>query len=187
MDDLSAMLGQILGSEEGMAQLRNAAAALGLGGQSTPPPGPQSAGQGAEGTPDLSGLAATLQNLLGKGNQTPAPEAPQQTPDLSGLASMLSGLMGSGGDTGGGNGAPAGTGLPNIDLNTILTLQKAYAAFTARDKNTELLQALRPHFSEERQKKVDDAIRILGLVKILPLLKESGILDGLGGILGGES
>ena len=40
------------------------------------------------------------------------------------------------------------------------------------DKRTELLMALRPHLSEERQKRVDNAIKILRVIEMLPLLQE---------------
>lgn len=43
------------------------------------------------------------------------------------------------------------------------------------DNNTKLLLALKPHLSVDRRKKVDKAISILKIIKILPLLKESGL------------
>ncbi|HCH28078.1 MAG TPA: hypothetical protein DEW35_01075 [Ruminococcaceae bacterium] len=45
------------------------------------------------------------------------------------------------------------------------------------DKRTALLSALRPNLSPEKQKKVDTAIKLLKLIDMLPLLKESGILN----------
>lgn len=39
--------------------------------------------------------------------------------------------------------------------------------------------ALRPLLSEGRQKKVDEAIQILQMLRLLPLLKESGSFSGL--------
>ena len=38
--------------------------------------------------------------------------------------------------------------------------------------------ALKPHLSEERSKKVDDAVKIMQLIKLLPLIKESGLFGG---------
>ena len=52
-----------------------------------------------------------------------------------------------------------------------------FSSMHADDKNTELLRALKPHFSEERAKKVDDAVRILQLIRLLPLVRESGLLN----------
>lgn len=43
---------------------------------------------------------------------------------------------------------------------------------TDREK---LLLALRPHLKEERRQRLDTAVRILKLIEIAPLLKDSGI------------
>ena len=45
------------------------------------------------------------------------------------------------------------------------------------DKRCELLMALRPHLSEERQQRVDRAVKILRVIDMLPLLQESGIFE----------
>lgn len=70
---------------------------------------------------------------------------------------------------------------PQLDLNTLMMMQRAVSMFGQDDKNTELLRALKPHFSPERAKKVDDAIRIIQLIRLLPLAKEMGLLDKLKG------
>ncbi len=70
---------------------------------------------------------------------------------------------------------------PSLDLNTLMLLQRAVSALNQDDQNTELLRALKPHFSEDRAKKVDDAIRILQLIRLLPLVKELGIFNRLKG------
>ena len=40
------------------------------------------------------------------------------------------------------------------------------------DDTTRLLHALRPFLSEERQQKLDEATKMLQLVKILPVIKQ---------------
>ena len=45
--------------------------------------------------------------------------------------------------------------------------------------NTALLKSLRPLLKEERRHKVDEAIRIMHLLSLLPVLQQSGILKGL--------
>lgn len=72
-------------------------------------------------------------------------------------------------------------GIPGLDLNTIMLMQRAISALNQDDQNTELLRALKPHFSEERAKKVDDAIRILQLIRLLPLVKDLGLFNRLKG------
>ena len=47
------------------------------------------------------------------------------------------------------------------------------------DPRTNLLIALKPHLSEHKREKVDTAIKILRLLELLPLLKESGVLGKL--------
>ena len=47
------------------------------------------------------------------------------------------------------------------------------------DERTALLKALKPLLSESRRKKADEAIKILRLVSLLPLLRESGLLEKL--------
>lgn len=45
------------------------------------------------------------------------------------------------------------------------------------DSRTKLLLALKPHLTEKRRQKVDSAIKLLKLIELLPLIKESGMLD----------
>lgn len=47
------------------------------------------------------------------------------------------------------------------------------------DKRTNLLTALKPHLSDPKREKVDTAIKILRLLDLLPILKESGVLGKL--------
>ena len=49
------------------------------------------------------------------------------------------------------------------------------------DDNTKLLLALKPHFSDRRKEKVDQAVKIMHLLSLLPLIKDSGLLGGLFG------
>lgn len=49
----------------------------------------------------------------------------------------------------------------------------------ANDKSVELLLALKPHLSSERQKKLDTAIKLLKIYSVLPLIKDSNILGDL--------
>ena len=53
------------------------------------------------------------------------------------------------------------------------------AALREPDRNILLLQALRPFLEPERQKRVDEAVKLLHLMRLAPLLQESGLLSGL--------
>ena len=67
---------------------------------------------------------------------------------------------------------------PPLDANTLLLLQQAAGVFQKNDANTDLLRALKPHFSPERAARVDDAIRILQLLRLLPILTAGGFFRG---------
>lgn len=45
------------------------------------------------------------------------------------------------------------------------------------DERSRLLLALKPHLSPPRREKVDTAVKLLKLIDLLPLLKDSGIFD----------
>ncbi len=104
----------------------------------------------------------------------PAPNSPGL--DMNQLGALLS-QFGLGQNT-----VPSAPQLPSIDMNTILQIQKAMQLFAHGNKNVDLLRSLRPLLSEKRQKKVDDAVRIMQLIQMLPMLKESGLF-GSGGVL----
>ena len=63
----------------------------------------------------------------------------------------------------------------------ILKLQQVMSAFHNEDDNTRFLQALRPLMREDRRHKVDEVLKMMKLFSLIPLLKESGILDNLFG------
>lgn len=47
---------------------------------------------------------------------------------------------------------------------------------TKNDEDTALLLALRPHLKEERQQKVDKAVKLLKLLDVFKTLKNTGLL-----------
>ncbi len=49
-------------------------------------------------------------------------------------------------------------------------------AMNQKDKNSELLLALKPHLREDKQEKVDKTIKILKLLAIWNVIKDSGLL-----------
>ncbi len=46
---------------------------------------------------------------------------------------------------------------------------------SGNDPKTQLLYALKPHLSEPRREKVDTAIKIIKLIEILPIIKDTGL------------
>ena len=45
------------------------------------------------------------------------------------------------------------------------------------DSRTQLLSALKPHLSEPKREKVDTAIKILRMLELLPLIKDTGLFN----------
>ena len=64
----------------------------------------------------------------------------------------------------------------NFDFSMLTKLQDIMGAVSQKDKNTDLLLALKPHLKEERQQKIDKAIKIMKLLAIWKVLKDSGML-----------
>ncbi len=70
-----------------------------------------------------------------------------------------------------------GSGMPDMEM--IMKLMTIVGTLNQQDKNTELLAALRPHLSEEKQKRLDKAAKLLKLAAVYSAAKESGALNNL--------
>ncbi len=171
MDDLSQQIKQILSDPQSIQQIQSMMNSLGLGG---------------------------AQNGDGQSSQTPQSPPPQSSETQSGgldpaaLAGMLRSLgLGSGPQAGGTNTAPSpqsasvqnplgalGGVTPEM-LQTVSRIAPLLSQINREDDSTRLLRALRPLLSSSRQKKLDEAIKILQMMRLLPLLKESGVFSGL--------
>ena len=117
---------------------------------------------------DLSSLLLALQQGAAQNGTNSAGQAPQG-PNLQALLSAL-------------QGSPSGANAPAISMDTILKIQRTMQALSRSNPNIDLLRAMRPLLSPRRARKVDDAIRIMQLIQLLPALKESGLFA-----LGGDS
>lgn len=114
----------------------------------------------------LSQLAGLL-SPSGSGQEASDTASPQHTAaaappfDLGALAGLdLSALLGTPG---------GGSGLDMAMLGRIL---QAVNSLSAPDPNTQLLMALQPFCGTARRKKVEDAARMLQLLRLLPLLQD---------------
>ena len=66
----------------------------------------------------------------------------------------------------------------NGELMSALTkFAPMMSGFSEDDDVSRLLQALRPFLSAEKQQKLDRAQRLMKLVRIIPLIKDSGIFN----------
>jgi hypothetical protein len=66
----------------------------------------------------------------------------------------------------------------NFDPALMLKLTQAFNVMQKGDPKIDLLVALKTNLSEPRRKKVDEAIQIMRLINMMPILKEQGFLFG---------
>lgn len=102
----------------------------------------------------IKGLGGMLGLNTNNSNNNPLPPQPQQQKS----ANPLEGLLG------------------DDSLGMITKMMPLLSSFKQEDDSTRLLAALRPFLSEPRQKKLDEAKKMLQLIKLLPLIKKTGIL-----------
>lgn len=68
-----------------------------------------------------------------------------------------------------------------LDLGMMAKAAALLGAAGSSSNDEKLLLALRPLLREENRSKVDTAVRLLKLISLLPLLKDSGLFGGKGG------
>lgn len=68
------------------------------------------------------------------------------------------------------------SGIKAEDMQTIMSLISRFNS-TRDDDRTRLLMALKPHLSEPKREKVDTAVKILKMLELLPLIRESGLIN----------
>lgn len=61
-------------------------------------------------------------------------------------------------------------------LGTMMKLVPLISSVNSDDKYDDFLRSLRPLLSGARQKKLDESSKFIKLIKILPMLKENGII-----------
>ncbi len=67
--------------------------------------------------------------------------------------------------------------LPDgFDIGKMMGLMSVFKN-QKQDHRSELLLALKPHLSEHRREKVDQAVKLLKIIALLPVLREQGLLD----------
>ncbi len=70
----------------------------------------------------------------------------------------------------------SGGGLDPMQITKIMSVM-SHLKQSSDDNRSRLLLALKPHLSTPRQEKVDTAIKLLKLLELLPLLKDSGLFE----------
>ncbi len=89
--------------------------------------------------------------------------SPEEMERLKGIASSLApSLM-----------PTENTASPQIPSGLLSIMQ----GINSKDDKTDLIKALKPFLSVEKQQRADEAMRLLKLMRILPLLRELNIND----------
>lgn len=68
---------------------------------------------------------------------------------------------------------------PGFDFSAVMKIGGLLGAASSDDKNTGLLLALRPHLSPNRREKLDKMVKLLKLIAVYKVAKESGLIDEL--------
>lgn len=84
------------------------------------------------------------------------------------------------GKTDSGGREPSESSEPTSDggINPLAIMQ-LLGSISVQDKNCDLLMALKPHLSLEKQQKIDKAVKVLKLYNAFITMRENGLLDDL--------
>lgn len=100
------------------------------------------------------------------------------------LAAMLSGGLNDPSDgSSAGTDASGDTALPNFGGIDLAAIMQLLGALSSDDKDCGLLLALRPHLSEEKQRRLDKAVKLIKLYNVFMTMRESGMLSELENML----
>lgn len=169
MDDLAGKIQNILSDEESMKQISELAAMLGLGGN--PDGSDANAGAGAGFGSDggsFGGNESARQSQSGVNSFSGAGTSQN-------AQNALSRLLGGGGQS---QSPPPDPGdiFGGLDISKLAGLAASLKSSGSDDQNIRFILALRPLLSAKKQARADNAIKILRLLNLLPLIKASGII-----------
>ncbi|MCI9414447.1 MAG: hypothetical protein HFJ79_04595 [Clostridiales bacterium] len=116
-----------------------------------------------EGMQKIQSTLAALGMDGGGQEEAPSGPGPVVAPGVAEAASSLSLPGGLGG----------GDGLP--DMQMIAKLAPLLSGMKGDDDNTRLLQSLRPFLSGDREGRLDESIKIMRMMKMLPMLREQNL------------
>lgn len=181
-NNLSETLSALFSNPESMNKLQGLIRTLSSGNAASSASSAQS-----ESTNQLQGLI----NMLSSGNAASSGSSaqPESTNQLQGLISMLSsGNAASSAESEtppsappdqpmqSGNEETSNSGGLPFDPSLLLKLQQAMSLVRQDDPRVAFLVALKPNLSEQRRQRVDEAVRMLRLVHLVPFLREQHFL-----------
>jgi hypothetical protein len=98
--------------------------------------------------------------------------------DIEDISAIL-GLLASGGEEkqSSDSGESSGGIFGDIDPEMLLRLVSVFSQLGERDRNTDLLLALKPHLRAENRPKVDNAVQIMKLITIMSALNDNNLFN----------
>ncbi len=108
---------------------------------------------------DIENIKSVASEFLGgsaqntKSQEHPQPSPNTQLPDLSSLGNL---------------------NMP--DLSQLSALLPILNAFNSHDSRIDFIEALKPMLSENKRQKADEAMKLVRLMSVIPLLRERGIM-----------
>ncbi len=85
------------------------------------------------------------------------------------------GMMNALGVSGAPSEPPPAPAAPMPEMDGLLKLMPLLSQMGKDDENTTLLKALRPYLHGDREKRLEDSVRMMQLLKFLPLLQKGGL------------
>ncbi len=182
MEEMINKLKEILETDEGKENLKNILSGINNSEQSNNIVTDNKKKQKEEGF-DISSLSSILSEF-GKEKKSSEKKIDNNENMLGNLLSnldtnKLSGLLSSFGKKNNNieNNNPLG-GLGNMDMGMLLKLQPLIKNMGKEDKNTRLMDALKEHVKPSRVPKIEQALNIMKMMTMLPMLKEIGLFGG---------
>ena len=105
-------------------------------------------------SPEGMAKLQSVMAMLGGGEEPPAPPAAPTPPP-----------------------PPVAGGLP--DLSALTGLLPLLSDMGRETEDTRLLHALRPYLHGERERRLDETVWLLRMLRLVPALQESGLLGGM--------
>lgn len=174
MEELMSKLQQVLSTKEGQDQLKNLSSMFQNqnANQNNPT---ENTSQNNTSNFDISAISNMLSGMNNNSQQ-------EQTSnnngfDINMLTQMMSGMNNNSNNTSNETQSNTNDIFAGMDIAMIMKLVEAFQQTNVNDKNSNLLNALKPHFSDKKRSKVEQAITMMRIFSMWPVIKDSGILS----------
>lgn len=109
---------------------------------------------------DIENIKKTAEGIFGGAAEPQKVESNAQNQNSDQGENILTGL--------------SGLGMP--DLSQLSALAPILQAFNSHDERLDFINALKPLLSQERRKKADEAMKMVRLLSVIPLLRDKGLM-----------